>query len=291
MCVVGAACSSDTENAGTGTSDAGGEPGGYVLEWEEPVTDEGREARELLETSRVLHDAVTAVNRTLVLPNEVPIIVGDNIQIEGEVMQGPAAIAENILMPLQFVTDTRQDNEDGYGAEGTPEEIDQATVETVQFATLHEMGHNLIRIFGLPTTGNEEDAADQFAVVMLTVMGDGEEDLDKAVDATLAAADTFEFERTDEPRSEEAWWDEHTVTEQRARNLVCLAAGNSQEAMEAFEGAEEVDQRRLQSCPVEFQRALTAWLTLLQGHFQPGIAEEVEAELAQLNEAAHGQDS
>lgn len=282
--VVGA-CGGDDSTSGAGeqapepTSDVSGE---FVVEYEEPTTEEGREAQELLRTSEALEQAVDTVNHVVAVPADVPVVVGDAIEREGELMEGPAAVTDEVVFPTQFVTETQLDLTAAAEPDETPEELAAATAETAQFAALHEMGHVLIAALGIPVTGQEEDAVDQFAVVMLAAGAEDTDQLTETAAVTLAAADSFEAMSTDP--AEEDWWDEHTLTQQRARTLVCLAAGSSPDAYEALE--EVVPQERYLRCPDEFRQAFTSWLTLLEGHYRPGVEAEVEAALTALNEGA-----
>lgn len=86
------------------------------------------------------------------------------------------------------------------------------------FVFYHEVTHALIDVLRLPTTGREEDAADDFATVITTEI--------LADDApALAAALSLYLQATKGQSS--SYWDEHSLNEQRFFRIVCLLYGSN----------------------------------------------------------------
>ena len=66
---------------------------------------------------------------------------------------------------------------DGY----TGEEHTRLVYNTAYFIFYHELGHALIDIFDLPTTGSEEDSVDEFATIWSLTAQDGEVAADASI--------------------------------------------------------------------------------------------------------------
>jgi hypothetical protein len=89
---------------------------------------------------------------------------------------------------------------------------DQNLDEAVSFVFFHELGHSMMRLWGLPTWDNE-DVADEFATVFL-IMG-------KQEGMALKAAQWWSSRTTEEEALAKLWIDDrHTVSPQRARNII-----------------------------------------------------------------------
>ena len=89
--------------------------------------------------------------------------------------------------------------------------LNQFVSGTLRFVLLHELGHGLIDLYGIPVLGREEDAADRFATWWLSPGGEEDgTDAIAAVEWWLASA-----KASGAKREELAWWDEHSIDEQR----------------------------------------------------------------------------
>ena len=90
----------------------------------------------------------------------------------------------------------------------TDQHLDQA----LEFVFFHELGHTLLRQWGYPLWDNE-DAADEFAAVMLI--------LAKRQQAALQAAQWWASQTNQQEALSKLWIDDrHTVSPQRARNII-----------------------------------------------------------------------
>ena len=129
------------------------------------------------------------------------------------------------------------------------------------FFLLHEIGHALVHQLDLPITGREEDAVDGLATVIL-VEGGSEGD-------ALAAVEHFDaMSRLVADSGEElAFWDEHSLNEQRVYDIACLVYGSNPEAYASMVGPDYLPAERAQRCPAEFERKSRAWEQLLGQYF------------------------
>lgn len=121
----------------------------------------------------------------------------------------------------------------------------------------HELGHALIDVEDVPIFGQEEDAADVFAVIMAETIWNAGTALELAYDfALLFDVDArARAEAGDAP----AWWDVHGPDEQRFYNTVCLFYGADPAGRADYAADMDLPADRAESCSEEFDQALAAW--------------------------------
>jgi len=143
---------------------------------------------------------------------------------------------------------------DGY----TPEQLNAGIAGVVRFVLLHEIGHALIDIFDLPILGMEEDAADQFAALVLSDNG-----------GDLLWSAKYFRENNDFgdlglknliPLTLEHFADEHSLSMQRFYNILCIAYGSDPQGNSFLQ---RHIGRRSERCTYEFERAMSSWKKLL----------------------------
>jgi hypothetical protein len=132
------------------------------------------------------------------------------------------------------------------------------------FAFFHELGHALIDTLPLPAVGQEEDAVDEFAAIMILQSGG-----DETANIVVNGAIWFGLQ----PKG--PFWDEHPPSDKRLFNLLCLVYGsNPQKYGPAFAGlfknqrvTREELQTRAARCQQEYDKKLASWNQLLLPHF------------------------
>ncbi|WP_433734185.1 DUF4344 domain-containing metallopeptidase [Nocardia sp. CA-129566] len=137
--------------------------------------------------------------------------------------------------------------------------------------TLHESAHMAINLYSLPTTGREEDAADQLgALILLTAPGVGGL-------GGLGAASDFWFAVSDDPASLDArsYADQHSLSQVRAYNLLCWLYGAVPDKLGMLvqqPGQPEekglLPSQRAVGCPDEYNRMRASWETLLKPYIK-----------------------
>jgi hypothetical protein len=137
--------------------------------------------------------------------------------------------------------------------------VNRSVVGATTFFFFHEVGHALIRVWDLPITGREEDAADQFASVLL---------LDHAKQGphmVLDGANIFRLcARWYRPvRNRRVYWAAHSLDEQRYYDTLCLVYGNEPERFEYLVNNGTLPLERASECEDEFYRVRSAWTKLL----------------------------
>lgn len=140
--------------------------------------------------------------------------------------QGPVYDPEThkIQIPYEFYTQSKAyfaDNgyESRYG-----KSAEQGAIDTLLHTLLHESGHAYIAENQIPVLGKEEDAADDFATMMLLdYVQDG-------ADIAISGADMFAFEADDvslpDYYTPDEYVDEHSFDLQRYFSTLCLVYGS-----------------------------------------------------------------
>ena len=136
---------------------------------------------------------------------------------------------------------------------------------------LHEFAHALFDYLDIPILGREEDAADQVAAYMYLQLGEAEA---RRLIMGAVYAYMLEVEDTDAPSMEE-FADEHSTTEQRRFNLLCIAYGADPEQFEDVAAWGGLPQERADICEEEFELIALAYHTLIDPHIDPDLAKKV----------------
>lgn len=140
------------------------------------------------------------------------------------------------------------------------EEYNKAIIDTWIFIFYHEVGHALVDVYDLPIVGREEDAVDQFATLILTI-GQYE-------DAALNGAVFFLLNTQNTDLQNLAFWDEHSLDEQRFYNIFCWVYGsNPQGNLYIFKDGYLPEERAI-GCKEEYTRMSNSWDTLLADYIK-----------------------
>lgn len=137
------------------------------------------------------------------------------------------------------------------------EELDEMVFGAMAVFFFHELGHCLIDAWDLPATGREEDAVDQLAMVLLL---DGTPEGEKMV---LSAAIFFSVASAEQDDRELAFWDEHSLDQQRFYDMLCQIYGSNPEKNQHLLGEDGLPVERAERCPAEYKRIDSAWGQLL----------------------------
>jgi hypothetical protein len=138
-----------------------------------------------------------------------------------------------------------------------PKEIDNMVQDTLAQTLFHELGHCLIDQWELPATGREEDAVDQLATVLL--LDGSAEGQDSAINAALE----FDIASRNEAKDDMVFWDEHSFSETRFFDMICLVYGSNPKKNAGMIGDDKLPKDRAVRCPGEWDRANRAWMKLL----------------------------
>ena len=141
------------------------------------------------------------------------------------------------------------------------EMVDALAGATV-FVLFHEVGHALVDVLQLPITGREEDAVDQLATYVLT---DG---TDEGEQAALDGARWFYLEDVSNEAAELAFWDEHSLNQQRFYNVLCWVFGQDEAKYASLVADGVLPSERAARCGAEYAQVSRAWETLLDPYLR-----------------------
>lgn len=226
--------------------------GDFIVQYEETRNEDYQQMEAIFKETRLLEDTVQELNGVFSLPNDVPVVMRECGEVNAfyDPEAGTISICYELVEHYSeiFMADAQTDEEQ--------EEAGTSVADATMFTFFHEMGHALIDIYDLPITGREEDAVDQLATLIL--LQGGEEGENAAIDG----ANTFVG--NDEQEMEDlAFWDEHSLDDQRFYNIVCWVYGKDPEGYQYFVDDETLPANRAQRCPAEYNRLSTSWESLL----------------------------
>lgn len=252
--------SARTGTSGTQASDTPSKasPGAFV-----PVYRDSKvpEVAAIMREARVLEELTAELNAVIALPRDLTVAFEDcgepNAFYDDKAHRITTCYELIALFDDMFARELGSADSDG-------DEALEATVGATLFTLFHELGHALVHMLELPTTGKEEDAVDQLATLILI---EGGEDgqimaLDSAHSFLLQSADS-------NPTIDELpFWDEHSLDEQRFYNIVCLIYGADPQRYADLIKDGDLPEERAELCPEDYQRASRAWDKILAPHLK-----------------------
>jgi hypothetical protein len=143
--------------------------------------------------------------------------------------------------------------------------MDEAVAGATVSVFLHELGHAVIDAWDLPITGREEDAADQFAtLLMINGLDDGER-------MALNGARSFELLANLEKGQAKFYWDEHSSDKQRFYDEICLIYGHNPDRYDYLLKDGTLPAERAELCGEDYARLRKSWQTLLSPYVRKGL--------------------
>jgi hypothetical protein len=138
---------------------------------------------------------------------------------------------------------------------------------------LHEFAHALFDYHDVPVLGREEDAADQVSAYIYLQLG--KDEARRLIMGTVYAY-MLEVQDTDPPDMEE-YADEHSTTEQRTINLICMAYGSDPELFKDLPKLGGIPQYRIDICEEEYELISFAYQKLIGPLVDQKLAKKVFA--------------
>ena len=152
---------------------------------------------------------------------------------------------------------------------------DQAVTGPFLFIVLHETAHAVFHILAVPLLGQEEDAADQLAVLTATHLGG-----DFAERMLRAAAFMYDHDSKTRKPGEEDFADVHGLDRQRFYNVLCLAWGADPKLYSFAKDLGKLPDERAEWCGDEFQQVQYAVRVLIRQHVDEKEIDRVRTKFA-----------
>ena len=169
-------------------------------------------------------------------------------------------------LPFAAIADGKADHGlslDERLAELSSEELENLLVfvgGNALFATYHEAGHMLISEFRIPVLGQEEDAVDNLATIVM--LSDETDDRD----LLLINAMIGWFLVSSDEETDLVFYGEHDLDEQRGFRILCLMVGADEETFADIARDLEMPDERIESCAYDYAQTSDSWREVTDPH-------------------------
>ena len=240
--------------------------GNFSVEYSDVQNPEYAQINEQFRQQRMLESIADDLNASIAIP--------ENVVITFKECGQPNAFwnpkDRQIVMCYELMA---QMTEDFKEISQTREELGERVGGALTFAFIHELGHCLIDVLKLPSTGREEDAVDQLSTFVLVGLK-GEEGEKMAISGALSWG--IQYERLAKSGKTAAeldmlWADEHSMDGQRFYNILCWVFGHNPNKYMGMIN-KPLPEARAVRCPNEYSRLANAWLSLLKPYLKDGGA-------------------
>jgi len=260
-----AACGSSSSTSSTGASgasgasgEAGATSGNISTVYEKPKSQDDAVGATLLKAVDI-NNLATILATTFEIPKHITVEAVPGID------GGPHYDPSNNTITFQYgfaaiIYQTLKQNNPDW----SNHKVGYATGAVIGFILEHEFTHALISIYNLPVLGNEEDAADTLATLLLLKSPQGDK-------LALGAAEFWaDFSGRQNPPSIADYADAHSLDLQRAYSIICDIAGSNQERYNEINQAGILPKGDIQSCPAQYQEDVKSFTQVLQPHVKNG---------------------
>lgn len=227
-------------------------PAGRFIAEYGPATPEYEDFRAGLVANRFLDTIAARLNDSLRIPKDV--ILATSHCDEPNASYSPEARRVTLCYELFKALSERFDREVGG---------EYLVTGTLVFALMHELGHGLIDVLELPTTGREEDAVDQLATILLLNQGPIGDSL------AFGAVGWFATNARSSQLDDLALADDHGLDKQRVYNIICWIYGRNPKRYPEVIAEGWLPEHRAEGCPAEYLRLRRSWQQLL-APYRPG---------------------
>jgi hypothetical protein len=206
-----------------------------------------------LKSKRPMDAIIKEFNETLNLPNNIQVIFDECKEENAFYDTETQKITICYELISKYVASIDQNI-------SLTEKIQQATA----FTLFHELGHALVDQLDLPITGKEENAVDEFAMIMLL-----DSENEKAIDLVVEGVLQFYYDSLDEESID--FTDVHAPSKERYFDLLTLYIGvHDIKDMKTWIGKDD-DQlpvERAEGASDEYEKKRDSWDKLLAEHFK-----------------------
>ncbi|WP_051251702.1 DUF4344 domain-containing metallopeptidase [Psychrilyobacter atlanticus] len=231
--------------------------GGVQVNYSPPTGKKEKEVKEWMIKNRVIEDLVDTVNQEIKIEEELQVVV--EVADKDSVYYSPED--RKIVISYDFIMEIRERFKDEY-----KKEWEIYAKDAIEHTFYHELGHALVDLLDIPVLGKEEDAVDDFGIIMLILtLEDGEE-------RAISAAELFFMEGLEvEEFTSEDLMDEHSLDDQRGYRSLNLVYGSNPEKYENIAEDLKMDEDMRLMAQEMFERQTINWLRLLKPYLKDGI--------------------
>lgn len=169
--------------------------------------------------------------------------------------------ARSVTVCYEFIQDVRNRAPKDTSPTGLTRH--QAIMGSIAHVFLHEIGHALFHLLDVPVLGREEDAADQFAAMLLLRLRPAQ-----ARQIIDGSAFLFASYAGEEKLEKEDFANDHGPFRQRLYNLLCLAYGSDRHAFRYLADRGDLPKERTANCAAEYDQVGFAMDRLFRQHLR-----------------------
>jgi hypothetical protein len=253
-CVVGAGFT--TSASGQAAAEARG--GFHVAGYGVARNAEAATFRDYVRGERLLEEWAESLNAWIRLPRNVGLSFGECGEANATYDPGQSLITICYELLSELSITFEENSEEPM----TDDERTEAVLGATNFIFYHELGHALVDVLELPTLGRNEDAADGLAAYIL-IDADDEGDEGGEISAVHGVAGLIGL-RGDQELTALDFADEHSLTEQRFYNVMCLMYGSDPEGYAELVSEGTLPESRAVRCEEEYRTLNRDWERLLR---------------------------
>jgi hypothetical protein len=134
-------------------------------------------------------------------------------------------------------------------------------VGNMLFVLNHEIGHVIINDFHIPVLGQEEDAADDFAIVTSLRFGTA---FSRRFLGEAAKGWFLSDLRDRNNKTAVVYFMDHGLDLQRAYRIVCIMVGSDPVQFKEFADITKLPEPRQETCKNDYEKAVSGWDTVLK---------------------------
>lgn len=213
-------------------------------------------ASQILDQSGLLSSTAAFLNQRLVTPRAVELL-SRKCGVENAFYDPKASqivLCDEMLWKMVSVF---------AGAQRDQSNLRQGFLGATLFILYHEVGHALIDLYGAPVFSRAagEDEADALATYLLSIQD--------ASHVALIGADAFGLlARSRNAGQRLAFWDEHSVHEQRYYNILCYLFGSDPGRYAYLVARGILPEQRARTCPADYAGIAQAARQVLGPHLR-----------------------
>lgn len=232
-----------------------------VLEYDLTITtEENQLIDDIVRQNQYFENLIIKYNDQLKLPKDIPFIVGECgesnafwLYTEDKLVICYELIAAHFILFRLGMPDL------------TDEELTTMVFSAVDWTVVHELGHAVMDIYDLPSVGNQEDAADAAANILLISEGsDG-------VQSIIDSAYMFKLEnvgRSNDELINSAGYDTHGLNVQRWTDMFCFIYGSDAAKYGNLVWDGHLHPDKAVYCEKIFQENFDGWSKLLEPYMK-----------------------
>lgn len=151
--------------------------------------------------------------------------------------------------------------------------MEEFSLNNLNFALHHEVGHLLISEFSLPVLGKQEDAADNIATMLLLAKQSNQALIDSANGWRVGAGlyNGPAAESSDLGINLPALYDSHSPDFLRAGQIGCLMVGSHREVFATVAEELGLEDGAKEMCAKNFGQMIASWLVVKRAFIQNGM--------------------